>query len=339
VDNTSTPSVSVVLRRRGVPVLLALLVAGTACGISTPRAAAPVAAEVHKTAEPTPSAASRPAQAAPPVVVTAQQAIDAAPATSALALLGTLAVKGRAPKTGYAREQFGPAWTDTDRNGCDTRNDVLTRDLSGRTYRAGTHDCVVLSGTLHDPYTARVITFAKAQATAVQIDHVVALSDSWQTGSFAWPAGKRLALANDPLNLLAVDGPTNEAKSDSDAASWLPPSKAYRCSYVARQVSVKAKYRLWVTAAERDAVARVLSSCPQQPAPAGGNPTLAPVRVPTTHAPATQPPAAAPATSGLDPDYGTCKNTKAHGAGPYYRGKDPEYDWYRDADSDGIVCE
>lgn len=196
--------------------------------------------------------------------------VAAGPPGSARTLLATLPVKGRAPKTGYDRDRFGPAWTDTDRNGCDTRNDILARDLTGETFRAGTHDCVVLTGRLVDPYTGRTITFTKAQASAVQIDHVVALSDAWQTGAFGWPASRRLAFANDPLNLLAVDGASNQAKGDGDAATWLPPAKAYRCRYVARQVAVKAKYRLWVTAAEWDALARVLAACPAEPAPRGG---------------------------------------------------------------------
>ena len=89
------------------------------------------------------------------------------------------------PKTGYDREQFGPAWSDVDRNGCDTRNDILKRDLAGETFKPGTHDCVVLTGTLDDPYTGKTIAFSRGQGTseAVQIDHVVALSDAWQKGA------------------------------------------------------------------------------------------------------------------------------------------------------------
>ena len=190
-----------------------------------------------------------------------------------MAALAELPVKGRAPKTGYDRGQFGPAWADTDRNGCDTRNDMLARDLSGETFRPRTRDCVVMTGTLRDPYTGRAIQFRKADANAVQIDHVVALSDAWQKGAAAWPAGKRLGFANDPLNLLAVGGAVNSGKSDSDAASWLPPTKSYRCAFVARQVAVKAKYGLWVTRAERDAIRRVLARCPDQAAPKGGTAT------------------------------------------------------------------
>ena len=184
-------------------------------------------------------------------------------------LVDQLTVKGRAPKTGYSREQFGPAWSDVDHNGCDTRDDILNRDLVAKQWRVGTHDCVVIAGVLADPYTGRAIPFAKADASAVQIDHVVALSDAWQKGAAGWSPGKRLAFANDPLNLLAVDGPSNARKSDGDTATWLPPNKPYRCRFVARQVAVKAKYHLWVTAAERDAMRRVLAPCPDQRVPRG----------------------------------------------------------------------
>jgi hypothetical protein len=173
--------------------------------------------------------------------------------------------------TGYSRVQFGPAWSDDAsnvpdaHNGCDTRNDVLNRDLADKTWRTGTHDCVVISGTLHDPYTGRLISFLKAHAIAVQIDHVVALGDAWQMGAQGWTADQRLSFANDPLELLAVDGPTNERKGDGDAATWLPPNKSYRCAYVARQIAVKVKYHLSITAAERAAMQRVLAGCPAQP--------------------------------------------------------------------------
>ena len=189
----------------------------------------------------------------------------ATPGGAAAALAG-LPVKGRAPMTGYSRAQFGPAWKDVDHNGCDTRNDILRRDLTAQVLSGS---CVVLSGTLQDPYTGDVIAFRRGPgtSTAVQIDHVVALGDAWQKGAQQLTPGVRLALANDPLELLAVDGPTNERKGDGDAATWLPPNKAFRCQYVARQVAVKVRYHLWVTAAERDAIARVLSSCPGQPLP------------------------------------------------------------------------
>lgn len=241
----------------------------------------------------------------------------AADSTPALTLLGTLEVKGRAPKTGYDREQFGPAWSDVDRNGCDTRNDILARDLTGVSFKPGTRDCVVIGGTLAEPYTGQTLTFSKQNADAVHIDHVVALSDAWQKGARPWPASQRLAFANDPLNLLAVDGPANSSKSNGDAATWLPANKSYRCQMVARQVAVKAKYGLWVTAAERDAIDRVLRECPGQAVPAGGGSTrVAAAPAPAPAAPgagAPQAPAPAAATAvpphrnGSPREFGRCQ--------------------------------
>jgi hypothetical protein len=189
-----------------------------------------------------------------------------AASVSASSALADLAVKGRAPKTGYAREQFGDGWGDIGE--CDTRNYILRRDLTQITWRASPR-CTVATGILKDPYTAKTINFVRGVATSieVQIDHVVALSDAWQKGAQKLSFASRVQFANDPLNLLAVDGPTNSSKSDSDAATWLPPNKAYRCTYVARQVAVKRKYQLWVTSAERDAIARVLKACPGQKLP------------------------------------------------------------------------
>lgn len=190
----------------------------------------------------------------------------ASAALTASDVLASLPVKGPAPKTGYDRvADFGAAWLDVDGNGCDTRNDVLARDLTNAV-RAGT--CTVTSGTLDDPYTGTTITFTRGVTTsrAVQIDHVVALQNAWQSGAQQLDGHQRTLLANDPVNLLAVDGPTNEAKGSRNAASWLPPNKAFRCQYVARQVSVKAAYRLWVTPSEHDAMQRVLATCPGQAA-------------------------------------------------------------------------
>ena len=187
----------------------------------------------------------------------------------ATAVLETLAVKGRAPKTGYTRAQFGPAWADVDRNGCDTRNDILKRDLTSITYRAKTRNCVVESGTLIDRYSGETINFVKGNISSmeVQIDHVVALSNAWQTGAFKLSADQRKALSNDPLNLFAVKGRLNSQKGDGDAATWLPPLKSFRCSYVAQQIAVKAKYSLWVTAPEKAAMVSILAKCPTQKVP------------------------------------------------------------------------
>lgn len=208
----------------------------------------------------------------PPTTRNATQAA-ATGAGAAAGALNRLPVKGKAAMTGYTRTQFGQAWTDdTDReltrpwghNGCDTR------DLVEAHLKPGSR-CVVVSGRLHDPYTGSTLAWRRGRhtSTTVQIDHVVALGNAWVTGAQHLPAPTRRALANDPLNLVAVDGPANEAKRDGDAATWLPPNKAYRCDYVARQIAVKTKYQLWVTPAEKTAMARVLDRCPAQTLPTG----------------------------------------------------------------------
>ena len=202
-----------------------------------------------------------------------KQADEAAPApdiAEALTALDSLEVKGRAPKTGYEREEFGQAWSDDvtvdfGHNGCDTRNDILRRDLDPESLvlKEGTHDCVALSGTLHDPYSGQDIEFQRGAQTsrAVQIDHVVPLADAWQKGAQQWSPEKRRDFANDPRNLLAVDGPLNQQKGAGDAATWLPPNKDFRCEYARRIVEVKAAYELWVTEAEKDALSRLLHAC------------------------------------------------------------------------------
>lgn len=191
---------------------------------------------------------------------------DGTPAKLASEALKELETKGRAPKTGYTRDQFSDGWQDV--GDCDIRNVVLARDLQNVTKVSDTN-CTVLTGTLHDPYTAKTIQFQRGQGTSddVQIDHVVALSDAWQKGAQSLSPELRYEFANDLLNLLAVDGSANQQKSDADAATWLPPNKDYRCRYVARQIAVKRKYHLWVTEAEHDAIDRVLDTCPTQVLP------------------------------------------------------------------------
>lgn len=179
--------------------------------------------------------------------------------STARALIDRVMTKGRGPKTGYSRDEFGYAWMDSApdvpyaHNGCDTRNDLIKRDGEDLHYRSGS-DCVVTSMTLHDPYTGRTIHWTKAKATTVQIDHVMPLSYDWQMGAAHWTKDKREQIANDPLNLIPVDGPTNGAKSDSGPAAWLPPNKPIRCSYAVRIAQVSLKYELPVTAADKQAM-------------------------------------------------------------------------------------
>lgn len=355
-------------------IVASVLVATTACGgAATSTEARPAdassASSAAASASPTPTPEAlddtpldpETAPAADDAVIKAAAHAQPAYATKALDLLATLAIKGRAPSTGYDRAQFGQAWADVDRNGCDTRNDILRRDLTGTTLKPGTRDCVVLSGTLNDPYTGTVIPFTRGPASGiVQIDHVVALGDSWQKGAQQLTMAERTFFANDPLNLLAVSGPANQQKSAGDAATWLPANKSYRCAYVARQISVKSTYRLWITQAEHDAMATVLSSCtdtlvptnqaaPVEAAPAETTPAAAqpaPAVVPVPVQPAAVPvapaapaaPVAPPVVAPAAAYYANCTAVRAAGAAPIYAGQ-AGYSSKLDRDGDGVACE
>jgi hypothetical protein len=183
----------------------------------------------------------------------------------AIEIIETLAVKGRSAKTGYDRSSFSH-WRDPDRNGCDARNDILRRDLTNLVIKSDSNGCKVLGGVLADPYSGKNIDFVFG-ASLIDIDHVVALSNAWQTGAFQFTNEIRLQFANDPLNLLAVSASLNRQKGDGDAATWLPPTKSYRCRYVARQIAVKKKYGLWLTKPEKIAMSTLLAKCPKEEIP------------------------------------------------------------------------
>ena len=192
------------------------------------------------------------------------EAVSSANADVPLAteILEKLEVKGRAPKTGYTREEFYNGWPTVE--GCNLRQRIIKREFGDTAVLDG---CNVMAGEYDEPYTGEHKIFTKREeiSKGVQIDHVVALSDAWQKGAQYMERETRYNIATDPLNLLAVDASANEKKSDGDAATWLPANKKFRCQYVARQVSVKYKYKLWVTDAEKDAIAGVLANCPAEP--------------------------------------------------------------------------
>ena len=327
----SQSSVGVVRTRAAVPTssrrwpalaltasLGALLLSGCLAGPEVQRAGVPGAAE--------PGGGQVAVVEPAPVREQAHASADAA-----LVELEGLEVKGRAPMTGYSREAFGQAWLDADRNGCDTRNDVLARDLVEVAVKPGTSDCVVLSGVLDDPYTGQVLDFVRGSGPGVDIDHVVALGNAWATGGFRWDVRRRAAIANDPMNLAAVDASSNRQKGAGDAATWLPPEQGHRCAYVARQVGVKAKYGLWVTPAERAAITRVLARCPDEPVPEdSGAPTS------VTHD--IRDPREAGQGSDGGTHYANCEAARAAGAAPVQRG-DPGYGEHLDRDGDGSACE
>lgn len=253
----------------------ALMVTALVSGCSTGLEAARPTVTVTVTQTATPSA-SLTSSTAPPATNQPARPLWDTPTAGAVALdlVKTLPVRA-AQAQGYRRDAFGQRWSDASpapggRNGCDTRNDVLRRDLTAVQLKPGTNGCVVLSGALVDPYSGRSIDFVRgvASSSAVQIDHVVSLRSGWQAGAHAWTDTDRVAFANDPLNLVSVSGEDNVSKGDRDAAGWLPKNLSYRCEYVARQVAVKARWRLSVTPAERETITRTLQQCPGQKASA-----------------------------------------------------------------------
>lgn len=308
--------------------------------------------------DPSPTAVSR--SIATTATTTSGEAVDESStesATTGLLLLSAIPVKPRGVKTGYSRDQFGEAWTDDvpvdgGGNGCSTREDILRRDLIQVVMMSVSDHCTVLSGILEDEYTATVIPFQDRQSSPIDIDHLVSLSDAWQSGANSFTPELRQDLANDPVNLQAVSSQANRQKGDGDAATWLPGNKAYRCEYVRRQIDVKVKYQLWVKPAESDAMKRVLTGCGGIP-PVGANAVegsthsdLATDRLTTAADPSTSIPAmtAEPTTpvSSAPPggaDYfANCAAARAAGRAPLLRGE-PGYRAEMDGDGDGIACE
>ncbi len=328
---------------------LAGLIAGAAIAppapVALPAPAATSTASPTETAtspNPTPTA-SQPTATQPTATPIPRASTTAKPqpkptttpgAGTALALLAGLDVKGRAPKTGYGRGQFGSGWA-TRPDGCTTRETALRRDLADVKLLAADR-CIVLGGKLNDPYTGAAFTAKTTSLDELDIDHVVPLSDAWQKGSQKWSSTRRAAFANDLLNLQTTQGGVNSSKGDGDAATWLPPNTSYRCSYVARQIAVKHAYDLSVTKAEKSAMQRVLATCPTQKLPTRASAQKVVDKKPTIVKPKPKSKSKGPTT---DPRFPTCKAANAAGYGPYYRGKDTEYGWYRDNDHDGTVCE
>lgn len=184
------------------------------------------------------------------------------------ALASVSVVAARSGRDDYERSAFGPPWTDDTAvvgggNGCDTRNDVLARDLGD--VRVGpVTSCprAVLAGELRSPYTGKTVVFRRDRnAGAVQIDHIVPLAFAWDMGAFGWSAARRADLANDPANLVAVDAASNQDKSDSEPGRWLPPNSGFHCQYAIEFVVVTRAYGLMIDAASREVLARVLRRC------------------------------------------------------------------------------
>ncbi|WP_132991744.1 HNH endonuclease family protein [Gordonia zhaorongruii] len=190
-------------------------------------------------------------------------------ASAQAALAKTAVIAGRPPHdSGYDRDSFGTAWTDRSDargagNGCDTRNDILSRDVevSGRVAIASCPGAVA-AGTMTSPYTGRPVVFERGRkSAAVQIDHIVPLSYAWDMGARSWTSLRRIAFANDPSNLVAVDGSSNQAKSDAEPARWMPPLRDFHCQYAVQFALVLHRYGLPVDAPSRGVLADALSRC------------------------------------------------------------------------------
>jgi hypothetical protein len=259
----------------------------------------------------------------------ASTATAAASTIQASTLLPQLTVRA-SQLTGYDRDLFRH-WSDADGDGCDTRREVLLRQA--RVLPTVLAGCRLAGGRWWSAYDNLFIT----DAGALDIDHFVPLSEAWQSGAWRWSAGTREAFANDldyPLSLIAVTATTNRQKSDQDPAEWLPAFGRYRCTYVASWIAVKWRWRLAVDRVEAAALRAGLTGC----GVAGRVPK--PARAAVALGPSEAAPAAAPTGSGgVDARYPYCSDAIAAGLGPYRQGVDPEYDWYRDGDGDGLVCE
>lgn len=189
-------------------------------------------------------------------------------------LAQTAVVDSRPDVPGYERSckqgdgcVFGPAWTDDydgpgGHDGCGTRDNVLQIALTDVQFRPGTNDCVVVAGSLNDPFTGSVLPFTKQDAGAVQIDHTYPLAAAWDMGAWQWPIEQRIRFANDiTYNLMAVSGPENQSKSDKTPSEWMPPNGAYHCFYAGRFLTVAVRYGLPITTADRDVLTTVSESC------------------------------------------------------------------------------
>lgn len=182
------------------------------------------------------------------------------PSADVLEQLAEIPDLGNESQPEYRRAQFGDGWLDPDGNGCDTRNDILIRDLTDTVVD---ERCRVLSGTLHDPYTGEAVAFVRGARSSqeVQIDHIVPLAVAWRGGAWEWSAAQREAFANDPLELAAVAGHANQSKGAKSLAQWTPPATAGRCSYAAAYIAVAHRYAIALSGADKAAAAEILAGC------------------------------------------------------------------------------
>jgi hypothetical protein len=325
--------------------LLAVTLTGCTSTVNDPAPTATASQSATKSASPTPS-------------TSASATKSASDGKSVQAILDTLTVapavsKNAAGQT-YVREYF-KHWVSENDTGCDTRVAVLLRDSKTKPVLDG---CKVVSGDWVSAYDDKEYK----KPGGMDIDHMVPLSEAWQSGALDWDAATRQSYANDlgyDFGLVPVSAHSNRSKSDQDPTTWKPDTDA--CVYVGHWTMVKYRWNLTIDQAEKDAIGQVLAFCadnysvpvpekaavhkvsdtPTQEAPtveSGPEQTPSTSPIPAESAPSTEQAPAAPVPAG-DPQFGTCGEANANGFGPYVKGTDPEYAWYQDRDGDGTVCE
>lgn len=263
-----------------------------------------------------------------PVAESQAAEVTSAQAVLYLSLLAELPEDNApATHTGYNRDYFS-AWIDADGDGCNTRAEVLIAESQTAIGSRGT--CTITTGSWTSAYDGASFT----DASKLDIDHFVPLNEAWLSGAYDWDSQTRISFGNDlgyGPSLLAVSASSNRSKSDKDPAQWMPALQGYFCDYAATWVAVKWRWNLSVDSLERMSLQSVLAGCSEVNVPVPERAVIVA---------GTAPEQAAPVSDGvLDPNYGTCSVVQANGAGPYFQGVDPEYDWYRDRDKDGVVCE
>ena len=249
---------------------------------------------------------------------------------------------------GYQRNLF-TLWVDANHDGCNTRKEVLLAEAVIKPRETGS--CTLTGGKWRSAYDGQIFTNARG----MDIDHMVPLQEAWASGAYKWTSAKRQAYANDlgyARSLIAVSATSNRSKSASDPWLWMPPLSSDRCQYINDWVAIKYRWNLAVDPTEKRDLITKLRGC-------GGHtfvlrPTRASVHLGSVGASSggsssgssggsssgsSGGSTSGTAHNGTDPRYSSCVKAKATGLGPYYRGRDTEYNWYRDGDSDGITCE
>ena len=156
---------------------------------------------------------------------------------------------------GYSRNLF-KHWIDADKNGCNTRYEVLIAEATVKP-KVGA-GCYLTGGRWRSSYDGKIFT----NPTGLDIDHMVPLAEAWRSGAWAWTTAQRMDFANDledSRSLLAVTASLNRSKGDRDVAAWLP-AKA-QCNYISNWIAVKWRFDLSVDPIEGEFLQEKITAC------------------------------------------------------------------------------